>query len=178
MPVDRLLLGPSLKAITAPFERCHYGQQWRWDGVEFTVLHPAMNYTSASDNNTSCVLRIVAAGGSALLLGDAEKPVEQQLVAERLVPGTSLVVAGHHGSRSSSTPELVAATQAREVIFSAGYRNRWGFPKPDIVQRWRQVGARTDSTIEAGAVNVLITPTGLNTPRLYRQLRRRYWQPS
>jgi len=104
--------------------------------------------------------------------------VEQRLVAERLVPGISLVVAGHHGSRSSSTPELVAATHAREVIFSAGYRKRWGFPKPDIVQRWRQVGARTDSTIEAGAVSVLITPTGLNAPRLYRQVRHRYWQPN
>jgi len=188
IPIDALLLGPSVRAPALHTEgqaqRCTRGQHWQWDGVEFEVEHPAADdhalgankSEKMSDNNTSCVLRVAAAGGSALLLGDAEKPVEQQLVADGLIPATDIVVAGHHGSLSSSTAELVVATHAREVIFSAGYRNRWGFPQPEVVRRWQQAGARTDSTIESGAVSVLVTPTGGDPPQAYRKIKRRYWQ--
>lgn len=171
---NALLVGPSVKPLV-PAPRCMRGQHWRWDGVDFTILHPAADSRERRDNNTSCVLRIAAPGGSALLLGDAEQPVEQQLVASGAVPATTIVVAGHHGSRSSSTPELVAATHPREVIFSAGYRNRWGFPKPDVVERWHTADAHTDSTAECGAVSVLIAPSSY-APRCYRAEHRRYWR--
>ena len=186
MPVTRWLLGPSVKtqAITDEGirpQRCIQGQRWQWDGVQFLVLHPPLDDGRAtgikiSDNNTSCVLRIVAMGGSALLLGDAEAPVERQLVAAQAMPQTGIVVAGHHGSRSSSTPELVAAVRAREVVFSAGYRNKWAFPKDDVVARWRDSGARTDSTIDGGAISLRVLPQGLQAVQKYREPQRHYWQ--
>jgi competence protein ComEC len=109
-------------------------------------------------------------------MGDAEAPVEQQLVSANMIPPTSIVVAGHHGSRTSSTPELVNAAHAREVIFSAGYRNRWNFPKTEVVTAWQTSGARTHSTIDAGAITIKVSPHGIETPKWYREPQRHYWQ--
>lgn len=182
MRVNQWVLGPSVQEqVLAPgttIQRCHEGQHWHWDAVQFTVLSPAANSDATIRNNTSCVLSIRALGGSALLPGDAEAPVERQLVEERHIAPTSIVMAGHHGSRTSSAPELVEAVQAREVIFSAGYRNRWGFPKPDIVSRWQASGAHADSTIDSGAITLDVTSQGLQPPQLFRELHRHYWQPN
>ncbi|MES1196734.1 MAG: DNA internalization-related competence protein ComEC/Rec2, partial [Steroidobacter sp.] len=180
LPVKQWMLGPSVgtEQLPQPFnmQRCQQGQHWQWDDVQFEVLYPSSSVTEVSRNNTSCVLRISAAGGSALLLGDAEAPVEQQLVSENRIAPTSIVVAGHHGSRSSSTPELVNAAHAGYVIFSAGYRNRWDFPKADVVERWQMSGARVNSTIDAGAITIRIMPQGIQTPLWYRIPQWHYWQ--
>ena len=180
MPVQHLLLGPSVVTTQLPasahLQRCQQGQHWEWDEVQFEVLYPAASVDGLTRNNTSCILRISAAGGSALLLGDAEAPVEQQLVSENMITPTSIVVAGHHGSRSSSTPELVNAVNARQVIFSAGYLNRWSFPKTEVVHRWQLSGAHINSTIDAGAITLRVMPDGIRTPLWYRIPQRHYWQ--
>jgi competence protein ComEC len=178
MPVAEIVAGPSVK--TEPgWQLCQRGQRWVWDDVLFEVLHPQAAASDESDNNLSCVLRISVAAGSALLLGDIEKPAEQALVAAALIQPTDIVVAAHHGSRSSSTDELVAASHAQWVIFSAGYRNRWGFPKDEVVVRWQAVGATTVSSSEAGAVTVRVSSRAIPAVQSdrYRQQRRRYWQP-
>ncbi len=87
-----------------------------------------------------------------------------------------MVEAAHHGSRSSSTDALVQAARAEWVVFSAGYRNRWGFPKDEVLARWQATGARSVSTIEAGAVTASVFPEQAVEMRRYRQQRRRYWQ--
>ena len=182
MSVRQWWLGPSVNADQLPsqdnVQRCQRGQHWQWDGVQFDVLYPspAESTETLSRNNTSCVLRISASGGSALLLGDAEAPVEQQLLTEGSLVPTTIVVAGHHGSRSSSTPGLVSAVHAQQVIFSAGYRNRWGFPKPEVVTAWQASGARTHSTIDAGAITLNVLPSGVQPARWYREPQRHYWQ--
>ncbi len=180
MPVQRWLLGPSVSTehlfTQAPPQRCQQGQRWQWDGVQFEVLYPNEDADQSQRNNTSCVLRIHAAGGSALLMGDAEAPVEQQLVNANMIAPTTVVVAGHHGSRTSSTPELVNATHAQQVIFSAGYRNRWNFPKPEVAAAWKKSGARTHSTIDAGAITIKILPSEVQSIQWYRESQRHYWQ--
>lgn len=176
MPVRKVLPGPSVKldgSVTTP---CQRGQRWQWDGVEFEVLHPSPGYEQESDNNQSCVVRIAGPGGSALLLGDVEKRVEFDLVGSMLIAPTSVVVAAHHGSRSSSTEALVSASQAQWVIFSAGYRNRWGFPKDEIVARWRAAGSAPVATIQAGAITVILAPGQPIAIQRYRQAHRRYWK--
>lgn len=179
MPVQLWLLGPSVNAETISAssvkQRCQQGQQWWWDEVQFDVLYPD-DFAGNTRNNSSCVLRVSAKGGSALLLGDAESPAEQHLISEGRIEPATIVVAGHHGSRSSSTPDLVGIVHAQQVIFSAGYHNRWGFPKSDIVERWQQSGARANSTIDAGAITVRVLPQHTEAPEWYRLSRRRYWQ--
>ncbi|MGD9842179.1 MAG: DNA internalization-related competence protein ComEC/Rec2 [Steroidobacteraceae bacterium] len=180
MQVAAISGGPSVKQQAA-MKPCQRGQQWHWDGVQFDVLHPQAGTSEISDNNLSCVLRVSTVVGSALLLGDIEKAVEYDLVTAGFIRPTDIVVAAHHGSRSSSTTELVAATQISQrtqwVIFSAGYRNRWGFPKEDVVARWRDSGAMPLSTSAAGAVTLSVARNnGVVVPSLWRERHRRYWQ--
>jgi len=175
MPTQIVMAGPSVASLpaTVASTRCARGQRWQWDGVAFEVLHPGASLDD-SDNNSSCVLRISASAGSVLLTGDIEKPAELALVAQGLPP-TEVVVVAHHGSRSSSTDELVAQAQANVAIFSAGYRNQWGFPRPEVVRRWQSSGARTLSTIDAGAIAVAIEPGRSLRIQEYRREHRRYW---
>lgn len=180
MPVARLLLGPSVKLpmpyAIGPHTPCQRGQHWQWDGVQFIVLHPGPEHTQQSDNNQSCVLRITGPGGSALLLGDVERPIERELTEAGFITATSLVQAAHHGSRSSSTEAFIAAAQAEWVVFSAGYRNRWGFPKDDVLARWQGAGAQSASTIDSGAVTAVLLPGQPMAIQHFRAQRSRYWQ--
>jgi competence protein ComEC len=180
MPTAAMTAGPSVSLSRVSLAqagvgatRCLAGQHWAWDGVAFDVLHPGRE-PADSDNNSSCVLRISGAAGSALLTGDIEKQAEKALVTRGLPP-TDIVVVAHHGSRSSSTDELVGATHARLAIFSAGYRNRWNFPKPEVVDRWQSAGARTVSTIEGGAISIDVDAASGMRLREYRKEHRRYW---
>lgn len=173
--VGQFIRGPSVTAESNHDLICAQGMNWQWDEVQFTVLHPDLEQLERSDNDQSCVLRVQGKGGSALLMGDAEKRVEDRLLAAGMMEPTALVEAGHHGSRSSSSEEFVTATQAKYVVFSAGYRNRWGFPKEEVVSRWQAYGAQTESTIDDGAVAFTLLPDGKVLSERYREQHARYW---
>ncbi len=172
--VRRWLAGPSVAPRGRTVEICMRGQQWSWDGVRFEVLHPAAGI-SGSDNDSSCVLRIAGSGGSALLTGDIQREGEEAIVSAGLAQ-TDVVVAPHHGSRTSSTPALVEATDPSWVLFAAGYRNRWGFPKEDVVERWRENGARTLATPQSGAISLVVSAAGITEPGEFRRDHPRYWR--
>lgn len=173
MPVTQVLAGPSVKLRLPQSRTCRRGQRWSWDGVDFEVLHPAgMEYVR--DNDSSCVLWVSAAGGSVLLTGDIQNDSEAALVAAG-IPHADIVVAPHHGSRTSSTAAFVAATRPSLVLFPAGYRNRWGFPKQDVIDRWRAAGAQTLSTPQSGAIEVRVSAAGPQPARQFRIEHRHYW---
>ncbi len=157
---------------------CAAGQGWDWDGVHFELLHPAAaSYAleRIKSNDRSCVLRIAAADGTALLTGDIEVRSEQELLArapQKL--RAEVLVVPHHSSRTSSTPEFIAAVQPRWALIPVGYRNRFGHPKEEVVERYRASGAQTLRTDSAGAVLVRIDGSGIDV-QAYRVLRRRYW---
>jgi competence protein ComEC len=138
---------------------CRAGASWEWDNVKFQVIHP-VNRAAWSDNNASCVLLIVAAGQKILLPGDIEAAPERKLTEGLLVREVGLVLAPHHGSRTSSSELFVNALAAKYVVFSAGYANRWGFPKADVVQRWVDSGACALTTSAAGALEFSISDMG------------------
>ena len=166
-PIRRTLAGAALPGVT----RCHVGQRWVWDGVEFAVLHPRQPGTG---NNGSCVLR-VRGGGTALLTGDIELAAERELTrsaAGRL--RTDLLVAPHHGSRTSSGRQLVAATCPWAVIFSAAHRDRFGMPHGDVVARYRAHRARTLGTSPNGALEARFTAERVSV-RAYRAGHAGYW---
>jgi competence protein ComEC len=175
MPVDRLIVGPSVAATNLhPAEICQRGSAWSWDGVRFEILHPA-GTAYAKDNDSSCVLRVEANGMSALLTGDIQEEAESTLIDQQL-ERVGVVVVPHHGSRTSSTPRFVAQTAPQFAIFSAGYRNRWGFPKEDVVERWTDQGARALSTIEGGAISIELNSTAPLEAREFRFEHRHYWR--
>ncbi len=145
-------------APALPHQPCLAGQAWTWDGVRFEVLHPTqadlLGRQRLSTNALSCVLRVQADGGQSLLLtGDIEAPQEQALLAregtERM--RSTVLVAPHHGSRTSSTPAFLAAVQAQEAVIQAGRRNRYGHPSPQVVARYAALGVHVDATPACGA---------------------------
>ena len=136
------------------FGRCRGGQRWRNGGASFLILHPGAEADTGrwSENDASCVLFAKAAQARILLPGDIERRAEHWLVANGAIPRVDLVIAPHHGSRTSSTDAFIAATQPAFVVFSAGYRNRWGFPARDVEERWRAVDACLLTTGDFGAL--------------------------
>ena len=154
---------------------CRAGQNWNWDGVRFDWLHP-VEPLLPGDNDRSCVLAIRAASRLIVLTGDVEKVAEQQLL-ERWLPGPAdILVVPHHGSRTSSSAGFAAATRPRWAVVSAGHRNRWGFPAPAIVERWRASGAEVVLTSDSGAVEFDVVPgRPLEPPVRWRLADRRIW---
>ena len=174
MPVDATLRGPSVDAASG--RTCARGQRWIWDEVEFTVLHPGGDDASG-DNESSCVLLIRGRGGSALLTGDIETQAEAKLASAGL-PSVDVVVAPHHGSRTSSTAAFIEGTRPQIAVFAVGYRNRWDFPKRDVVERWRAAGARTFTTQASGAMEISLTAGAPIRIDEYRKTHARYWSRS
>jgi competence protein ComEC len=114
-------------------QRCFAGQHWEWDGVQFTVLHPAeSDYASARmPNALSLVLRIQSAGPQprvALLVGDIEAPQEQHLVTSLAALRADLLLVPYHGSKTSSNAAFLDAVQPREAWVQSGYLNRYDHP--------------------------------------------------
>jgi competence protein ComEC len=143
--------------------------------VRFTVLHPGADdyrHAIAKTNNMSCVLRIENAEASVLLTSDIEARDERALLerAPQLLRSRVLVVP-HHGSRTSSTADFVAAVGAEEVIFPVGYRNRYRHPHPDVLERHgRSRQWRTDRN---GAIGFNLSEASALSA--YRSDYRRYW---
>ena len=137
-------------------EPCVAGRHWSWDGVDFEIMHPPDGPAPAG-NDASCALKIAAVGGSVLLLADPEARAEQQMLARGGI-GADAVLVPHHGSRSSSTPDFVAAVGARWALVSAGYGNRWDLPHPEVAGRWRAGGAEWLATADGGALRLRVGP--------------------
>ena len=163
-----------------PAERCIAGKRWTWDGVDFAIIHPVeANYANPKlkPNDLSCVVRVSNAYGSALLTGDIEARTEADLVRRdpASLPADVLVVP-HHGSRTSSTPAFIAAVHPEIAAFTPGYRNRFGHPRPEIVERYASAGARGLRTDYDGALTFTFAPGSSREPRLEREHDRRYWR--
>ncbi len=154
MPSNRLLLGDPLPVQTSTdTDACVQGQEWQSGQVRFRMLWPPPD-SHYSGNNNSCVLLLELGQQRILLTGDIEAEVEQQLLAEgRLPRDVTLLIAPHHGSKTSSTAEFVAVTNSEAVVFSAGYRSRFGHPHGDVVERYRRIKAQTFNTGEQGAIS-------------------------
>ncbi len=159
--------------------RCQDGQRWEWDGVRFEILHPSRrSYGDASvrDNDRGCVLRISTGAQSVLLAADIEKASEHRLLQAHpdQLPATLLVVP-HHGSGTSSTHEFVDAVHPRYAVITAGYRNRFGHPKDEVVERYRAAGSELLRSDDNGAILVDMDGAHFSVER-YRDVHPRYWQ--
>ncbi|MGE4340816.1 MAG: ComEC/Rec2 family competence protein, partial [Pigmentiphaga sp.] len=191
VPVVRLRAqaAPAPAAALPPRAACRAGQGWQLDGVTFRVLHPPVEHGANGakakspdvrkphkphGNATSCVLRVQGWWHSALLPGDIEAAQERWMLQQGLDFAADVVLMPHHGSTTSSTPPWVATAQAKVAIAQAGYLSRFGHPRAEVVQRWRQSGAMVLGSASHGAVIVSSTGDGLQVVP-WRQQARRYW---
>ncbi|MFA7632064.1 MAG: DNA internalization-related competence protein ComEC/Rec2 [Thiohalomonadaceae bacterium] len=175
MPIERFISGVDESYSWREHEACVRGQNWQWDGVDFSILSPGDWSGYKFDNNASCVLRIAAAQGAVLLTGDIEAAAECQLLQEISAQlAADVIVAPHHGSKTSSTEGFVAAVAPRYVIFSTGYRNRWSFPHPLVQGRYHAIGAVSYNTAMQGAIKVYLGKDDVQLES-WRERARRYW---
>ncbi|MBD9667941.1 DNA internalization-related competence protein ComEC/Rec2 [Variovorax sp. VRV01] len=137
-----------------PARRCAAGQRWTWDGVDFEILHPAADdYLSFTKPNAiSCVLRIANGRATVLLAGDIERLQEAALVSRTADLRADVLLAPHHGSKTSSSAPFLEAVRPRIALVQAGYRNRFGHPAPEVVERYAAQGVKLVESVPCGAM--------------------------
>lgn len=173
--IGSTLVGETLPGSDLQQVPCSTASSWIAGGVRFRFLHPAPD-AAWDGNNASCVLEVTTGNHKILLTGDIETPVEATLLEKSLTGPVNTVIVPHHGSRTSSSPDFVDRLRPQLAIVSAGFGNRWGFPKADVVRRWEHAGARLLETATSGAIGQRIcTGSGADTLRLQRRDSRRYW---
>jgi competence protein ComEC len=175
-PAVRELLRPRTEIGALAPTPCRDGQAWDWDGVHFAVLHPAS--AQWSRNNGGCVLRVSAGDHALLLPADIEAPAELRLLqAHPQLLRADVLVAPHHGSRTSSSPPFVTAVHPQWVIYAAGFANHYRLPRLAVEQRYRGAGARALMTGADGAVLFDLDPaTGVTALRGWRRTpAQRFW---
>ncbi|MEZ5484272.1 MAG: MBL fold metallo-hydrolase [Lysobacteraceae bacterium] len=155
---------------------CNGGSRWRWDGVDFRLLHPPLHFPELG-NESSCVLLVEAGGQRLLLPGDIDALIELRLLREHPdLAGVDVLLMPHHGSGSSSSAAFVDALRPQLALASAGHRNRFGHPRADVVQRYVEAGSRVHGTAGEGAISLRLG-AGTEMPELLaeREQQRHFW---
>ncbi|MFM9271311.1 DNA internalization-related competence protein ComEC/Rec2 [Halomonas elongata] len=146
-------LAPPGETLPVAADACRAGRAWRRDGVEFRFLWPPARVEGLSSNDRSCVLLVTAGPHRLLIPGDVGRRVERSFLRSLAEPVTVLV-AGHHGSRTSSGPSLVRRLTPGSVVFSAARDSRFGHPAAEVVRRFRLAGSCLWSTAQDGALTL------------------------
>ena len=173
MPTEQVLTSvPQQLSDYSPL-MCEAGQSWSWDNVTFTLLSP--QHPFVSDNDNSCVLKIESEQGAVLLTSDIEMAAESWLVETY---GNHLkakvLISPHHGSKTSSTYEFLQAVQPVYVLIPAGYRNQFGHPHQEVLDRYQQIKAQWLNTADSGAISLGVKD-GLWQVQSLRDIESKYW---
>lgn len=176
LEVMKIDSGEPARIHWARSSHCVAGDRWELDGVAFEYLAPAMG-AQRSGNDASCVLRIQTADQRVVLLtGDIEKSAEKELLSQKKnLLNADILIAPHHGSKTSSGKWFIAAVDPRFTLFSAGYLNRFGHPKAAVMRRYQQQGSILLNTGDSGAIQFLTEPEKALQPVRYRIQTRHYW---
>ncbi len=148
----------SLPEIRTGIRPCSAPGTWIGDSLEFRVLHPSTSLPYIG-NDSSCVISVNGLGLSLLLSGDISHVVERRLVHEGLARHTILSVP-HHGSSTSSSQVLIDTVRPKWALISAANGNRFGFPRPDVLERYAKAHIPTLDTGRCGGIRITTDSTG------------------
>jgi len=153
---------------------CRAEQSWEWEQVRFSLLSPP-DSAFTKENDNSCVLKVEAGGQSLLLTGDIEQAAETWLV-ERYQDQlhSTVLIAPHHGSKSSSSYPFLQQVAPDLVLISAGHLNRFGFPHKPVLARYRQLNIPWLNSAEQGALSIHLGREPLQVTS-EREQRKHYW---
>ncbi|MCQ8115882.1 DNA internalization-related competence protein ComEC/Rec2 [Methylomonas rosea] len=175
LPVDKVVSSVPEWAAREYGEDCRTGQTWRWDEVTFKILSPPES-GFIGDNDNSCVLQVNSTRQRFLLTGDIEQAAETWLVREYGDElASDVLLAPHHGSKTSSSHALLEKVNPALIVIPAGYQNRFGFPHRQIIERYNQLGIAWLNTAEQGAISVHSGPERIQSIA-ERAKRQRYWR--
>ena len=180
LPIERAYSSFPVQGPDGLWQLCEAGLSWSAGGLHFRFLHPdaaqlaRVGEKGDSPNARSCVLDVTGKHHRLVLTGDIGRQQEEALLDAGIEPA-DVVIAAHHGSRSSSSAAWVRRMRARLVIVQAGYGNRYGHPHPLVLARWQASGAQIYRTDLHGALRLRSSSSGLAlTAR--RQQQSRYWR--
>ncbi len=194
------IAGESDLQALRPITTCEAGQRWQWDGVEFSILHPApglapplTSFDEAANaepipaststprqarinpNALSCVVRIRATNGAAALLPGAIETTQEKLLLAQGVPlRADVLLLPHYGKKTASSAAFLDAVQPRSAWAQVGYRNRFGYPSPDVVQRLQERHIPLVDSVHCGAAHW--SSTRPDAVQCQRTQQARYWQ--
>lgn len=141
---------------------CHRQQSWQWDGVDFRFLSlPAS--TLKTGNGASCVLSVGQDDGRSLIPGDISS-LEESLLRQKWQQQlqSAVIVAPHHGSKTSSSQAFIATVSPSLVVYSSGYKHAYGHPAAAVMTRYRRAGvASCWHTGSQGSIAVELAPQGI-----------------
>lgn len=188
IPENHALMNTLVEQNLHP-QPCQAGQEWEWDGVRFIVWHPAPQTTFEAEfhqgkpNELSCVIEVRNRYHSVWLTGDVEKNGESEIV-QRIHDSShdavqwnrlnKVLMAPHHGSKTSSTPQLIHAVDPQFAFSQSGYQNRYGHPHPIVVKRYKDRGTPLWDSSHTGAQIWLFQGTDLSF-QIFRETERRLW---
>lgn len=132
--------------------RIRQGMEIEEGDARVSVLPPLPMEQAKNNNDRSLVVVVSFAEQRFLIPGDAMARTEKWLLAQQVIQPLTVLLAPHHGSKSSSTPAFVQATHPQHIVFSVGYRNAHRHPNAQVVERWRAVGTHIWRTDQQGAI--------------------------
>lgn len=138
------------------------GQSFEVDGVRVRVLHPdpgTVDRDRLSDENDLSVVLLLEWGEAAVLLtGDAPAGVEGRILDE--VPHLTVLKVGHHGSRTSTSRELLERARPSVALIPVGDGNQFEHPHSEVVRRLRNAGTDIYRTDRDGDIQLTIRSNG------------------
>jgi competence protein ComEC len=152
------------KALKIPIILHKAGDSLEMGGAKLAVLAPPQDAEAhrSRPNDESLVIKISYGATSALLEGDAEKKTERQVAEEN--PKADLLKVAHHGSATSTIPELLAAVRPKFAVISVGARNVYGHPRQEVLERLAEARVRTYRTDMSGAVTFYLNGKTVSSP--------------
>lgn len=166
LTIDNLMTND--KQINAHY-RCLAGDKYYWQQLTIEILSP--NQVKGDDNDDSCVVRISDQRHSVLLTGDISQKIEKRLVNKAK---SDILIAPHHGSKTSSSHIFLKSVSPQYAIFSTGFLNHWHMPAKTVVERYQKLNITTFNTAETGMVTFDITGNDIDVSR-YRFDDWSYW---
>jgi competence protein ComEC len=131
------------------------------NGIEISFLNPPLRHESYTPqrkppffNNHSLVMKLQFKKISVLLPGDIEREAEYRIAGKDYPLRADLLKVPHHGSASSSTPTFLERVRPAYAVFTVGERNIGRLPRPEVLKRYEQLGAKVFRTDRHGAIAV------------------------
>jgi competence protein ComEC len=156
---------------------CESGQHWTWDGVSFAVISPDHDYYPRKTNDRCCVIHVTNGVHSLLLTGDIEKRTENKILQEfpQTLP-SDVIIAPHHGSKTSSSEAFIQTVHPAWVVYATGYRNRFHFPNNEVIERYQALQTQSIDTALDGETSMLFSnkPDSLQAIRA-RVINKHFW---
>jgi len=134
------------------------GQRIIIPNIFFEILHPFENLAGQdikNTNNTSIIIRLVFNDNCFLFTGDASKSIERKVIDKGLNLDCNVLKVGHHGSKSSTSKELMESVIPELAVISLGKDNKYGHPHAQVLDILNDYGIKILRTDEIGDIKII-----------------------